>query len=95
MLLYLSTHTFTDDDGATARAILSELGLPIVMVHEQDTTRGGCGFGEIIMNTPNEVKQVRYCIWTMRRLWCVTQWWVAEMLNALMHPVLLGAGKTL
>ena len=59
MLLYLSTHTFTNDDGATARAVLSELGLPIVMVHEQDPACGGCGFGEIIHNTPDELKQVR------------------------------------
>ena len=95
VLLYLSAHTFTNDDGATARAILSELGLPIVMVHEQDTARGGCGFGEIIMNTPNEVKQVRCCACAMRMLWYVTQWWVAKMLNALMHPALLGSGKTL
>ena len=59
VLLYLNARTFSDDGGATASTVLSKLSLPIVMVHEQDPACGGCGFGEIIQNTPDELKQVR------------------------------------
>ena len=67
MLLYLNSRTYSGDGGRTASTLLSKLSLPIVMVHEQDPADGGCGFGKILENTPDEVKQARLrevmCAW--------------------------------
>ena len=58
MLLYLTTTTFLDSRGELARIIRRAINLnvTIVMLHEQDPTRGGVSFREIIAQTPRELR---------------------------------------
>ena len=57
-LLYLNAETF---EGAAGKALADELrrarrvGMPIVMLHENDPTRGGCEFGRFFQTTPDDL----------------------------------------
>ena len=56
-LLYLNEHTFADDDGALAKEVRTArtLGLPIVMIHENDRARHGCEFSTFFETTPKDL----------------------------------------
>jgi hypothetical protein len=56
-LLYLNEQTFVDDDGALAKEVRGAraVGLPVVMIHENDSSRDGCEFSRFFQTTPNDL----------------------------------------
>mmetsp|Transcript_35964 Transcript_35964/g.94611 ORF Transcript_35964/g.94611 Transcript_35964/m.94611 type:complete len:193 (+) Transcript_35964:2572-3150(+) len=56
-LLYLNEQTFVDDDGALAKEVRGAraAGLPVVMIHENDSSRDGCEFSRFFQTTPNDL----------------------------------------
>jgi len=56
-LLYLNEQTYVGDNGALARELREArtAGLPTVMIHEKDSARGGCEFGNFFETTPQDL----------------------------------------
>ena len=62
MLIYLNASTFKDKDGSVA-VLLQEamdLKLPLALVHEQDTSKGGCAFSLFFSQTPAVLLEKEY-----------------------------------
>ena len=57
MLLYLNKHTFLDEDGQLLadELRLARSRMPIVLVHEVDSERGGCTFEYLFQITPEHL----------------------------------------
>ena len=56
-LLYLNKKTFLDEEEETARCVRGALnkGIPVVLVHEMDSDRGGVPFRVFFANTPEDL----------------------------------------
>jgi hypothetical protein len=61
LLLYLNEHTFEgsaqDQNELTAiiQSCIDKPGISIILVHEKDTEKGGCDFGDFFGKTPEEL----------------------------------------
>jgi len=59
LLLYLNRKTFMDNRHTVRRLVGKAMDrkIPIAPVHEQDTAKGGCAFGIILEQTPQELQK--------------------------------------
>jgi len=66
MVLYLTEKVFCDQDNQLHDSVkhLINKGVPIILVHEKDTSKGGCPFGTIINLTPDDLKGEPYNLYS-------------------------------
>ena len=62
MLLYLNTSTFQDEHAKVSQLVQSAMDskVPLVLVHEQDTSKGGCPFRCFFDSTPKTLLKPPY-----------------------------------
>eukprot|EP00555_Chaetoceros_dichaeta_P002211 CAMPEP_0198252350 /NCGR_PEP_ID=MMETSP1447-20131203/2848_1 /TAXON_ID=420782 /ORGANISM="Chaetoceros dichaeta, Strain CCMP1751" /LENGTH=497 /DNA_ID=CAMNT_0043937557 /DNA_START=1419 /DNA_END=2912 /DNA_ORIENTATION=+ len=66
MILYLNDKVFDDEDNQLLDSVklLIDKGIPIILVHEKDTSKGGCPFETIITRTPDDLKREPYNLYS-------------------------------
>ena len=62
LLLYLTSRTFLDEGGTVARMVQTAMDrrIPIALVAEQEPSRGGCPFAQLLQQTPRVLQQPPY-----------------------------------
>ena len=65
MLVYLNSATFQASECLLRQSIKCAVkkGVKVVLVHENDTNKKGCAFGEIMNQTPDELLKKPYNIY--------------------------------
>jgi len=66
MVLYLNDKAFCDEDNQLHNIVKLSIdeGIPIILVHEKDTSKGGCPFETIITQTPDDLKGEPYNLYS-------------------------------
>ena len=66
MLVYLNKMVFQGTDSNLSNSIIRaiEQDIQVVLVHENDTNKGGCAFWEIMEQTPVQLKSKPYSIYS-------------------------------
>jgi hypothetical protein len=67
MLLYLNQYIFMDEDADELTCILKrviEEGIEIILLHKLDPERKGCDFGQLNDQTPTELLEEPYRIYS-------------------------------
>ena len=66
MLVYLNKSTFQDTGCTLSESIIHSIhhNIKVVLVHENDPNKGGCDFEEIIQNTPKDLLENPYRIYS-------------------------------
>ena len=65
LLLYLNKYSFVDSQESVGEVVkhAMDMKISIIPVHEQDAEKGGCGFGAIFDQTPEELVLEPYKLW--------------------------------
>ena len=66
VLVYLNKYSFQDPNSFLRESIKRAItdGIQVLLVHENDPNQGGCEFAEIIKQTPTELMQKPYSIYS-------------------------------
>ena len=66
VLFYLNEDTFENEDYEECEIVKRAMddGIQVVLVHEKDPRYGGCPFSDIILQTPQELKEDPYNLYT-------------------------------
>jgi len=66
MMLYLNDKVFSDENNQLQYFVKLSIdaGIPIILVHEKDTSKGGRPFGTIITQTPDDLKGEPYNLYS-------------------------------
>jgi len=66
MMLYLNDKAFCDEDDKLQDSVKLSIdtGIPIILVHEKDTSKGGCPIETVITQTPDDLKGALYNLYS-------------------------------